>query len=66
MVVGMASYCLTVACAVETAVDPAEADPDGAAALLPLLLQAAAASSAGRMPAASHQVRAALKRSLIG
>jgi hypothetical protein len=61
MVVGRASYCLTVACAVETAVELAEADPADAAALLPLLLQAAATSSAGRMPAASTQVRADLR-----
>src|ERR1700678_1825620 len=69
MVVGRASYCLTVDCAVETAVELADAEPDGAAALPPLLLlallQAAAASTAGRMPAASTQVRAHLGRSLI-
>jgi hypothetical protein len=67
MVVGTASYCLAVASAVETAVELAEVVPDGAEALLAgLLLQAAAISSAGAMPAASPQVRADLKRYLIG
>jgi hypothetical protein len=63
---------LAVASAVATAVELAEVVPDGVEALLPglllagLLLQAAAISSAGAMAAASPQVRADLKRYLIG
>jgi hypothetical protein len=74
MVVGTASYCLTVACSAEKAVELAEADPDGVEALLAgllallpgLLLQAAAISTAGTMPAANPQVLADLKRYLTG
>jgi hypothetical protein len=65
MVVGTASYCLTVACAVETVVELAEADPDDVEAVLPGLLLQAAISSAGTMPTANPQVRADLKRYLI-